>query len=210
MSTSEDQPETAVATSQQQIVIDRCEYESMKRIVDAVNDWTCDRSPRDAGDCNLMIAVWQHQGDWDGCPECDFKCGEPCTPLKAQQAVRNLLIQRERFRAMTRGETLTLEQAEKAIEWMVSRPETVKALMRKFPPACTVLLRKDSPLCEQHRSRLDETFSVQTYLESGRIGVVSDSDDTLIRVDVEHLTEPIAYHNGQDKQWVESVLASGG
>jgi hypothetical protein len=121
------------------------------------------------------------------------------------------------FNAATRGDFACIAllpdedmMDQEVIDWMTSRPESVKELMRVFPPACTVRLRDDAPLCNEHANRIEDTFSVQSYLEDGKVGIMSNRDDVMIRVPVEHLSEPIGFHNAQDADWVADILGSCG
>ena len=57
----------------------------------AVDEWSCERTPKDPGECDLMIAIWRRDGDrTEPCPECDGECGEPCAPITADRAITGL------------------------------------------------------------------------------------------------------------------------
>lgn len=60
-------------------------------LIDAVIEWSGDRSPDDPGDAYLMKAIWTWGGPHvEPCPECDGDCGEPCAPCTVEQAHANL------------------------------------------------------------------------------------------------------------------------
>ena len=89
----------------------RSTVELLAEITIALNDWVDERHPRDVGDCNLMIAFWKLRGDWPGCDNCDHQCDMPCVPITAAQAIRALIIRKERLKAKTKGKAISLEQA---------------------------------------------------------------------------------------------------
>jgi len=86
-----------------------------------------------------------------------------------------------------------------SLEWMRTRPASVQALMRRFPPACHV--RAIRPLlCPA----AGETAQVCSYWEDGRVGVAHPGQPR-------HLCQPewlevVGYHDGQDEAWVAAVL----
>lgn len=56
-------------------------------LINAVHEWSADRSPDGPGDAELMKAIWTHHGDTtEPCPGCDGECGEPCAPCTVGQA----------------------------------------------------------------------------------------------------------------------------
>ena len=61
--------------------------EKDKALIEAVLEWSGDRSPNDPGDARLMQAIWRHEGDnLEPCAGCDGGCGEPCAPCTAKEA----------------------------------------------------------------------------------------------------------------------------
>jgi hypothetical protein len=55
-------------------------HEAVQPVVAAALEWWCERPINDWAEADLARAVIRHEGDWPGCPECDFQCGEPCVP----------------------------------------------------------------------------------------------------------------------------------
>ena len=65
--------------------------EKDKALLEAVLEWSAERSPDDPGDARLMQAIWRHQGDnTTPCEGCDGECGEACEPITADAAIAHL------------------------------------------------------------------------------------------------------------------------
>lgn len=90
-----------------------------------------------------------------------------------------------------------------ALAWMRSRPDAVKALMRRFPPSC--LVRATCPLlCPAPGA----VAIVHSYGECDNL-TVRDSPigDTKYWCGAGDL-DVVGYYHGQTPAWVEAVLAA--
>ncbi len=93
-----------------------------------------------------------------------------------------------------------------AAKWLRSRPDSVKALMRRFPPACHVrAVSTMRLLCPAP----GEVVTVVSYNEKGTVGVARLNDDG--RAGHIHQCRPrwlelVECTNGQTREWVDSIL----
>jgi hypothetical protein len=63
--------------------------EREQALIDAVLDWSAERSPNDPGDARLMKAIMTFEGDHtEPCEGCDGDCGEACAPITVGAAHR--------------------------------------------------------------------------------------------------------------------------
>ena len=93
------------------------------------------------------------------------------------------------------------------LDWMRSRPNSIKKLMRKFPPACKVILKNNAPLCDVHEHKRNDILQVVSYREEGLIGVAPSYE----KLECRHYMKPneieiTAFVNEQNHQWVKSIL----
>ncbi len=102
----------------------------------------------------------------------------------------------------------------KDLEWLRSRPESIKKLMRKFPPACYVIATR--PLGMPAPGQIGQVMS---YFESGlvsvqgrqSIGGVELGFEVRAQCEPEWLEVVGYYYNKefrviQDQEWIEEVL----
>jgi hypothetical protein len=54
-------------------------------VVKAAREWCSERTLKDWDEAELAKAVIRLEGDWPGCPECDFQCDEPCVPATVDE-----------------------------------------------------------------------------------------------------------------------------
>lgn len=59
-------------------------------VLEAAGQWWCERAPMNWDDAALAHAVINLYGDWEGCPDCDFECGEPCVPATTAEQHRRV------------------------------------------------------------------------------------------------------------------------
>lgn len=64
--------------------------EALLAVVEAAREWSCERSIKDWGEAELAKAVIRLDGDWPGCPDCDFECDEPCVPATVEEQLRRV------------------------------------------------------------------------------------------------------------------------
>lgn len=84
-----------------------------------------------------------------------------------------------------------------AVEWLRSRPDSVKAVLRRLPPACVVMLPCGC------RGILASVF------EDGRISVRPTpwtKDRYEVPANVAATLEPEGFWAGQDVEWVKKIL----
>jgi len=89
------------------------------------------------------------------------------------------------------------------IEWIRSRPDSVQALMRRFPPACVVQGTRPLGI-----PRPGEYALVQSYTEDGQLSVIRGGDEAApVRAfcNADWL-EVVGYHRGMTPTWVSSIL----
>lgn len=55
-------------------------------VVAAAREWTSERTVNDWAEGDLMKAVATLDGDWEGCPDCEHDCDEPCMPHTVAEA----------------------------------------------------------------------------------------------------------------------------
>lgn len=83
-------------------VVAKDDARKLKLLLDAALAWATDRTPKDEGEFDLLIALWKVTGDRTAaCPDCDGACGEPCAPMTAKEAIAAL----ERGKAALRHAT---------------------------------------------------------------------------------------------------------
>ena len=89
------------------------------------------------------------------------------------------------------------------IEWIRSRPESVQALMRRFPPACVVQGTRSLGI-----PRPGEYAVVQSYTEDGQLSVIRGGDEAVSVRAFCHADwlAVVGYHRGMTRAWVNSVL----
>lgn len=94
-----------------------------------------------------------------------------------------------------------------AIAWLRSRPDSIKALMRQFPPACQVVFTEDAPLCDTHNPARHHVWTVLSYCEDGDIGIGASfaQMDERRHVKPEHIVVCF-YQEGQTKEWINAIL----
>lgn len=90
-----------------------------------------------------------------------------------------------------------------AIEWIRTRPPSVQALMRRFPPGCLVRARARFLLLAP---RPGELLPVHSYWEDGRISVCRGNTVFMCLADWLELAR---VRNGQDRAWIDRILAGG-
>lgn len=61
-----------------------------RAVIDAADQWWCEREIVNWDDADLARAVIRMNGDWLGCPECDHQCGEPCRPATVAEQLRHV------------------------------------------------------------------------------------------------------------------------
>lgn len=61
-----------------------------RAVIDAAHQWWCERSPDDWDSAELAKALIRLNGDWEGCPECDHECDEPCMPATMEEQLRSV------------------------------------------------------------------------------------------------------------------------
>jgi len=96
-----------------------------------------------------------------------------------------------------------LEPDQESIEWMRSRPDSIKALMVRFPPSC--LVRANRPL---HIPAPDSVGIVQSYYENGELGVIQ-GPDVLVPIRAQckaEWLELVACRPPVDREWVNEIL----
>lgn len=90
--------------------------------------------------------------------------------------------------------------------WMQARPDTVKALMRWFPPGCSVASKDIDLLCP----RPGQVATVISYFEDGSMTVGVEGSDLRHQVQVSWVKVVGYYVNElgetQDGEWVRRVL----
>ncbi len=97
------------------------------------------------------------------------------------------------------------------IDWIRSRPESVKALMRRYPPSCVVRVKT-----ERFRPDIRSFFDwygnfaiVGSVFEGGQIGLRSPNDPELrFRVEEQDVVEVVAFHMGMTREWVAEILSA--
>lgn len=96
---------------------------------------------------------------------------------------------------------------DESLQWMRSRPDSVKQLMRRFPPACLVRFTEAAAICADHADEKDEVLMVVSYSEDDTIGVAKSyaKADRRVHVAPEHV-EIVGFSNGQDREWVAGIL----
>ena len=88
--------------------------------------------------------------------------------------------------------------------WVRGRPESVAALMRRFPPSC--LVRATRPL---RCPRPGTVGIVASYNEAGLIGVRQHPDADMNHHCEPNWLEPVGYYGALTPRWVASVLDAG-
>lgn len=76
-------------------------FDKLVRLKAAADEWSCDRYPEDAGDCDLMIAIIEVDGDRPEplcAPDCEGGCGEPCDAYEVSEMRAALKNAAARFR----------------------------------------------------------------------------------------------------------------
>jgi hypothetical protein len=69
---------------------------------------------------------------------------------------------------------------EEGIKWIQQRPDSVKALMRQFPPGAYVKVTDEAPMCDSHREKVKRELQVCGYTETGEVRVIpSDNTESL-------------------------------
>jgi hypothetical protein len=90
------------------------------------------------------------------------------------------------------------------IDWMRTRPESVKAVMRRLPPLCVV--RGKKPLLCPARGELAILYSI---CEDGTVTVIRDPEGaTRYQCDAGWL-EPVAYRCGITPEFVCGIIGAG-
>ena len=100
------------------------------------------------------------------------------------------------------GPDQKFEHDEETIEWIKSRPDSIKELMLKFPPSCVV--KSDIPL---HTA--DNRYGIITsYSEDGDVSIRSHPDANIRGwVKIEHLTV-VDYWGGITPEVIRNIISN--
>ncbi len=93
-----------------------------------------------------------------------------------------------------------------AEKWLRSRPDSVKALMRRFPPACQV---RAVPTMQLLCPAPGEIVTVVSYNEKGTVGAArrnADGSAGHVHQCRPRWLELVECTNGQTREWVGSIL----
>lgn len=105
-------------------------------------------------------------------------------------------------------EPQSVEHSAAGVEWMRARPDSVKALMKRFPPKCVVRLLA-ARCCGLRPGML---CVVGGYYEpegehaEGGLRIVDDPDGGTVHIVLPNEAEYVAPHNGMTPEWVEEAL----
>ncbi len=103
------------------------------------------------------------------------------------------------------------EIGDETIEWVRSRPDSVKALMRRFPPSCLVTANRVLRIPAQGLVGIVHSYMEPTKeMPRGGIAVRQTPDATMRAVCDPDWLEVVGYHKGLDKAWIANVLGDEG
>jgi len=97
----QDSATAALTAAKQGVVVDGVEMGLIPTtLLEALNEWSAERTPKDQGEAELMKALWRFHGDrLEPCEGCDGECGETCAPTTAESACANIDAHMERIYA---------------------------------------------------------------------------------------------------------------
>ncbi len=94
---------------------------------------------------------------------------------------------------------------DEGVAWIRSRPPSIQAIMRIFPPLC--LVRATRPL----RCPAPGTVGyVYSYLEDGALYVVQSPESAIKAQCEQDWLSVVGYHHGMDRAWVAAILGDSG
>ncbi len=99
---------------------------------------------------------------------------------------------------------------QEGIDWVRSRPESVRVVLRRCPPSCVVRVRTERfhPRIKAAFEEWDRLAVVRSVWEGGQLGLTSpDQTEVRWRVEEADVEEVVAFHMGMTREWVASVLA---